>query len=494
MTDRGRSIEREIFLKSALSVFAISTLVFSILYFALSSYIVANFDDSLLNRAKTLVTLTENDLDQVEFEFADEVMPEYDDVTARPGYFQLWFMDGAVFEKSHSLKGRSLSFPATTGAAPSFDNILLIDGRAGRQVSLTFTPRQDIENDEILDGSPEPPLAQEMHLVVAHGRQDLDRALAQLGWSLGLAGLLLAASLSFLLRRTVRRGMRPLQIMSSQIERLDPAQLDARIDLNEPPSELQPVVARLNDLLKRLEKAFQKECRFSADVAHELRTPLAELQALADVAPGIAADRSAIARFMNDVGDIARQMTSIVDTLIGLARSDRDRSDWTVTTFSLRQAILDVQQAAAAAEPSLQIGFKLSVPSDVMVTMDDETFRLIMRNLLDNAYQYAPPGTSIGCRSLLNDHGTVTLTLSNLAPNLEPADLELMFDRFWRKDAARTSGEHVGLGLSLVQTLTQALDLTIEVDLDTGMFEIHLANLSLDQSAQNLIENRRVAG
>jgi signal transduction histidine kinase len=129
-----------------------------------------------------------------------------------------------------------------------------------------------------------------------------------------------------------------------------------------------------------------------------------------------------------------------------------------------------------------------------MVMTDDETFRLILRSLLDNAYHYAPPGTSIGCRSSPGDAGTISLTLSNLAPDLAPSDLGVMFDRFWRKDAARTSNGHVGLGLSLVQALARALDLAVEVDLDAGMFEIRLTNLTLDRSPANPIEGRSAVG
>jgi signal transduction histidine kinase len=69
-----------------------------------------------------------------------------------------------------------------------------------------------------------------------------------------------------------------------------------------------------------------------------------------------------------------------------------------------------------------------------------------------------------------------------------------MFDRFWRKDAARTSNGHVGLGLSLVQALARALDLAVEVDLDAGMFEIRLTNLTLDRSPANPIEGRSAVG
>ncbi|MGH9390553.1 MAG: sensor histidine kinase, partial [Vicinamibacteria bacterium] len=96
---------------------------------------------------------------------------------------------------------------------------------------------------------------------------------------------------------------------------------------------------------------------------------------------------------------------------------------------------------------------------------DPEKFALMVSNLLSNAVAYSPAGSTVVCASEETD-GRVSVSFSNRAENLEPQDLAVMFDRFWRKDEARAEGRNVGLGLALVRALADLLEIEIQTRLD----------------------------
>ena len=119
---------------------------------------------------------------------------------------------------------------------------------------------------------------------MASVRRELDRTLATLQLVLAGSGLLLLAATALVVPRVLRRELKPLQSLAAEAARIDAASLSARFATEGLPGELAPIAARLNELLARLEDSFERERRFSSDVAHEFRTPVAELRSLAELA------------------------------------------------------------------------------------------------------------------------------------------------------------------------------------------------------------------
>jgi signal transduction histidine kinase len=258
----------------------------------------------------------------------------------------------------------------------------------------------------------------------------------------------------------VRRGLRPLDQVAAQAMRIDAGSLHSRFRLEGLPAELHPIAARLNDLLERLSAAFERERRFSADVAHELRTPIAELRALAEVAllsPG-SQDR----RPFEDVLAATLQMENLVTALLSLARCESGRQPVTLEPIALGEALREAWAPLAARARARKLRVD-QAPCDVVVSADRLLLSSILGNLLANAVEYAPAGGTVGWT--LNEGAAVELVVSNSNDTLEAADLAHVFEPFWRKDAARADGTHGGLGLSLVAAFARLIDAEVRLEL-----------------------------
>jgi two-component system sensor histidine kinase QseC len=290
---------------------------------------------------------------------------------------------------------------------------------------------------------------------------------------LGVAALVGIAAVA-VVTMVVRSGLRPLEQVAERAAGIDAGSLNVRFPTDGLPSELRPICQRLNESLERLEGAFKRERRFTADVAHELRTPIAELRALADVALKWPGNPETSAAYFKDAQEIAQQMETIVTTLLALARCQSGS-----TRVSYREVVLSnvVQEgwnghAVAAVNRGLTVTFHIS-PSLVVETDRSMLFSMVA-NLLSNAVEYTPRGGSIECRAEVSG-SEAWLAVSNNTDSLEPDDLPHVFEPFWRKDPARTDSSHSGLGLTLVAAYAEILGGRVEATLRERTLSIAVA-------------------
>ncbi|HOW18356.1 MAG TPA: HAMP domain-containing protein, partial [Phycisphaerae bacterium] len=243
-----RSLQGRLLLGTAIASAVMLLAAGMVLYLLVRLALVAEFDAVLAAKARALGTLVEQDGDKVDFEAENVAMPEFERAN-RPEYFELWLEEGSVLARSKSLRGGHLSRIDGPPGVPVFQWTLLPDGRCGRLVGVTFTPRQ--ENNDGEPGRPARP--REVTLVVARETAGIDRTLARMGGL--LAGVGAAAILVTLgvLALVVRRGLRPAKRLAAEIGRLGETDLGTRIESAGAPAELTPVIQRLNDLLARLE-------------------------------------------------------------------------------------------------------------------------------------------------------------------------------------------------------------------------------------------------
>jgi signal transduction histidine kinase len=429
-----------------------------VLTWTIAGWLEKEFDEVLATKALGLAALTEEDGSRVEFDFVPERAPEFGDVTA-PEYFELWLSDGTLltrspsFERSDATRRARLFVPSDPGGVPVFRDIELPDGRRGRQVRLDFVPRRDPEGG--------PPFT----LIVARERAGLDADLRRLSLGVGLFTGLLLIGLAGLTHAALRVGLRSLDALTGQVRALDARSIATRVRVNAPPEEIAVVVEQLNALLDRLEAGFERERRLSSDLAHELKTPIAELRTLAEVGARWPDDAAAVRAFFDDARAIALQMERTVVHLLALARYDEGQE----SIHAAPVKVVDVVEAAwkplaaAAAERRLEYHQRVS-PSLCFVT-DPDKLHLMVANILSNAVAYSPPGTTIGCESSERD-GRGSVSFTNRAQNLEANDVRVMFDRFWRKEEARTGGRNAGLGLALVRAMADLLSIEIVTRLD----------------------------
>ncbi len=438
-----------------------------------------DFDDNLLTKSKALVTLTKQNNGVVELDFADEVMPEYDAAVA-PEYFQLWLANGELVERSRSLDGQDLPHKKDLAIGETkFTDIALRDGRRGRMAQLKFIPygkdskdaqrKFDASGDRI-----EKRLisSTQAHLSVARERETLDDSLTSARLTLGLTSLLFLAALFILVRIAVAKGLAPLRSVARQVRALNANSLTERILSKQALQELEPVVTQLNLLLSRLETSFDREKRFSGNVAHELRTPLAELRSIAEIGSKWPNDEQLVREFFADLLDATESMEHTVSNLLALARCEAGDVDVLLEPVSIVELVQDVwiQSATNPGGRSLHIEDNVTT---VIVRTDRNKAKILVQNLISNALEYSPENTGIVIAAQVHDN-TIDIAFSNQSLLLEQQDIDKLFDRFWRKDAARTSGHHAGLGLSLARALADVLRLKLVPALVNEVFTIHV--------------------
>jgi heavy metal sensor kinase len=435
------------------------------LYLLMRASLVAEFDAALAAEATALTSLVEQDKGDIEVEPAVANLPEFER-PQRPHYFEIWAPDGKSVARSASLAGDHLSRPEMPiNSRARFAPIPLPGGRTGRAVFLTFQAR-----DESPSAEPNRPA---LTLAVARDTQDLAAALVRLGWL--LAGVSVAAVFAGVatMAWVVRRGLRPLDLVAASIERVGVSDFSERIQPNGTPREVVPVVQRLNELLERLERVVARERSFTADVAHELRTPLAGLSSALEVSASRPRDPESYQDVTGKCLRVTRGMQSMVDNLLLLARADSRQLGRKLLPVEIGALLRECWDAyeAQARQRGLDVTWDVA-PQTAGVHTDPDLLRMVVNNLSANAVVYCDAGGTVRISATTSDSRT-ELTVSNTATHFSPDDAAHVFDRFWRGDAARTdAGVRCGLGLSLCRKLVEVLGGTIAATSDDGTFRV----------------------
>jgi two-component system, OmpR family, heavy metal sensor histidine kinase CusS len=440
------------------------------------------FDGALWGRAKGLASLTEQKDGRIRFEFESEHMSEFS-VGSEPEYFELWLATGFLlrrspsFDASDATRRASLVRDPDPDGTPRFQDLRLPDGRWGRQVQIAFVPSLDTPDPRrgrVASPSAAPPPLRAT-LIVAREREHLDAAVRRLqlvGVGLG-AGLMLM--LAGAMQLALRVGLRSLDRLTEKVRVLGISSLNTRIEVPAPPAEIAVVVEQVNALLSRLEAGFKRERQMSSDIAHELKTPIAELRNLSEVGARWPEDREAVRQFFDDTSAIAQHMERVVGHLLTLARYDEGRAAVWTAPVQVAEIVDSAWKPLAREAAARDIQLRQEIPATLHLDTDPEKFALIVTNLLSNAIAYSPLGTTILCESKETAE-RASVSFSNRAEHLDAQDLPVMFDRFWRKDEARTGGHGVGLGLAVVRALTDLLTIGVETRLTPdGMFRITLS-------------------
>ncbi|AJD48738.1 histidine kinase, Classic [Isoalcanivorax pacificus W11-5] len=247
---------------------------------------------------------------------------------------------------------------------------------------------------------------------------------------------------------TLTYTLKPLRRLSAGAAAISPRSLHARLQLHAVPTEIAPLVESFNRVLDRLEQGYRTQQAFLASAAHELKTPLALIRAQIELMEG-GEDRRAL---LNDVQHMTRQ----VQQLLQLAETS-ERYNYHFTEVDVaevaREAVAYLQRMADSGAVSLQApGHSVSVPW----LADRSALFTLLKNLLENAIQHAPPGTSV-----MVAVGANALAVRDQGPGVSEVDRARMFTRFWRSAARRDHG--AGLGLAICQEIAQAHGWTLSV-------------------------------
>ena len=265
---------------------------------------------------------------------------------------------------------------------------------------------------------------------------------------------------------SVRRGLKPLDELADDMATRSLDNLEA-LTGHAVPREAQPMVAALNDLLSRLAATLEYERRFTADAAHELRTPLAAVKVQAQVAL-ISTDSADQRHALKQVLAGAERATHLVEQLLRMARLDPLASlpdPQTVDLADLAQMVVaEVQETnaknAAAFDAAGRIDLEIGEGAAACVRADRDLLSIALRNLLDNALRYTPAGSRVTV-SVHHDAGECSLVVSDEGEGVAANELPRLTERFYRGSEVRAVG--TGLGLAIVQRIAELHGARLEI-------------------------------
>lgn len=353
-------------------------------------------------------------------------------------FIEVWSPRGALLYRSPALQGQSLGGPPRQGEGlddPSPTTTRLPNGTQIRLASSVYF----VEDQPVL-------------LRVAYSEERLWRELGEFGEVL-LLGFPLAVLLAgFGGYALARNALSPIDSMATQAKKISAERLGDRLSIENPEDELGKLGAVFNDMLGRLQAAFDQLRRFTADASHELRTPLTAMRSVGEVA---LQDQRGPAEYRDVIGSMLEEvdrLTRLSESLLTLSRGDAGH-------VPLRKEDTSLVQVAKGAVASVEVlaeekHQQIEVQGDegLLVSADRLMLRQAIINLLDNAIKYSPPKSQILVRVEGTQKGEVSLEVVDRGTGIPSEHQPYVFDRFYRVDKARTRERGgAGLGLSITR-------------------------------------------
>ena len=296
------------------------------------------------------------------------------------------------------------------------------------------------------------------------------RLLANLLRAMALTFLLLIPLLALTGRWIAGRGLAPLARITRAALAVTPARLSERIPLAPPwPQELEELVQVFNAMLTRIEEAFARLSRFSADLAHELRTPLSNLRGEFEVCLMNPRNGQEYRATLESGLEECRRLNEMIENLLFMARAEHAVLALHRERFDVAQACEQVitQHAAGAAER----GIAVRIAGNAGIDADVLLFRRALSNLLGNAIRHSPVDGEVSIRVQALEDGGVEVRVRDRGQGIEARHLPHLFDRFYQADASRHRGDGAhgaGLGLSIVKTIVELHGGTVWLESSPG--------------------------
>lgn len=253
-----------------------------------------------------------------------------------------------------------------------------------------------------------------------------------------------------------RRGLRPLEKMASRAEGITASNLHDRLQIDNPDDELGQIARVFNHLLERLDHAFQQMRRFTADAAHELRTPLASIRTMSEVAleknQGDHESREALANILEETG----RLNETIDGLLLLARAEASQPGKDRSVFPASELVNEVLNVLSVLIEEKQIAVAQDGDSGgepTKIRADRALMRIAFMNVLHNAVKFSPCGSILRIVWACGEE-EVRITVRDQGPGIPPGEEEKVFDRFFTGSSPATAqGSGTGLGLSIAKLI-----------------------------------------
>jgi heavy metal sensor kinase len=300
-------------------------------------------------------------------------------------------------------------------------------------------------------------------LVIGRSTRQIDQASAGLLRTLVIAvplALALAAGGGIFLSR---RALKPVDKIAQTAQEIEENDLSQRINVNTK-DELGRLAATLNAMIARLEKAFQRQKQFTSDASHELRAPLAVIEAESSLTLQKERPPSDYRQSLETISQEAKQMSYLIEQLLNLARADAGKEQWNFTKVNLGKLIANLSGDVEVLCQEKGLSFQLGQPQDLLVEGDEARLRELFMNILDNAIRYTPaPG--IVSVSLRREGQMAVVAVKDTGVGIPAEDMPFIFERFYRVDKSRSRADGgIGLGLAICQYIAEAHEGKIGVE------------------------------
>jgi two-component system heavy metal sensor histidine kinase CusS len=280
------------------------------------------------------------------------------------------------------------------------------------------------------------------------------------------AGLIVCALIGYTI---AARGVRPVSEIAATIQRIRSTTLNARIESTGLPAELDALVVTFNEMLDHLQDAFGRLSQFSANIAHELRTPINNLRGEAEVAlskPRTPEEyREVLASCLEECGRLSR----LIDSLLFLARAENPKTQIHRVRLDLAAELATLHDFYEASAREAGITLRRQSPEPVMADVDRTLFQRAVGNLIENALTHTPVGGTITIRAA-QENGVVRVAVEDTGCGIPADQLPGLFERFHRVDeAGPKSPGGQGLGLAIVKSIITLHEGRVEISSRIGV-------------------------
>lgn len=446
--NKSHSIKRKLVNNISAVISVILFTIFLTVDLSVDTWVEDQFNQSLTNKANYLKTLVEDDNGNVEFDFAGEFMSEYEQTQASE-FYQLWHGE-AVFERSDSLDlfpNANLPFLDMPINESKIIDIELPNGHDGRALISHFIAQKDDRSTTGLD------VFNRMTLTIAAPTDELNKVLIIIDIVFILTCIFGVFGVRYLVTRIVNKGLYPLHNLNDQIKLLDITGVAQTIESDFKVDEIEPIRNELNKFITVNQQLYSNEKRLTNDIAHELKTPIAELISLSEVAIRYPDDKRISDTYTSDVLNISQRMKTIVSNLLLLQRSSSSSMQLNAQNIILNNLLNQVIDELTFKHPTIKTRLNNTTSEDLTLNADEFSVNTILRNLIDNALFYGLPEAPIKL-SAVNNITNMTISVSNkIHQPLSSEQLTAIFDPLYQLDSSRTNNQRHGLGLSIVRSL-----------------------------------------
>jgi signal transduction histidine kinase len=262
-----------------------------------------------------------------------------------------------------------------------------------------------------------------------------------------------------------KRALAPVNAIIDKTKKLDSANLSERIPIPEVDDELRQLTLTLNELLDRLQLAFESQEKFVANASHELKTPLAIIRSELDLMASRPRSAEQTALMVTSMSQEIDHLSKLVENLLLLARIDAGVSSLSIQKVRLDELVIDVvsRLERTAHEKNISLRLNLVDGTEFETRGDPGLLQSMLQNLIENAIKFSPPSTSIEI-SLASRPQTLFFSVSDQGPGIPPQMRTKIFDRFYQLDQSKSRTPGFGLGLSIANQIARAHNATLLAD------------------------------